>query len=106
MLMVRCPWGSRSMQRTRLPISASAPPRLTAVVVLPTPPFWLAMARTRVILVRPSGPDRTDALHQGVIIPKPRRPEVADTHLGSVFVGCVVGGRASVALLSPDRSTG
>src|SRR5437588_4029554 len=48
MLMVRWPWGSRSMQSTRRPGSARAPPRLTAVVVLPTPPFWLAMARTRV----------------------------------------------------------
>src|SRR2546430_4769248 len=30
------------MRRTRLPSSASAHPRFTAVVVLPTPPFWLA----------------------------------------------------------------
>src|SRR5713226_4525758 len=47
------------MQRTRRPVSASAPPRLTAVVVLPTPPFWLAMARTRVtplvLASRPNG---------------------------------------------------
>src|ERR1700716_4181489 len=48
MLMVRCPWGSRSIARTRCFASASAPPRFTAVVVLPTPPFWFAMARTRV----------------------------------------------------------
>src|SRR5260370_28093694 len=46
MLMVRWPWGSRSMRRTRLPSSASAHPRFTAVVVLPTPPFWLATAMT------------------------------------------------------------
>src|SRR5581483_212734 len=41
------PCGSRSTTRTRSPIAASAVPRLIAVVVLPTPPFWLAMASTR-----------------------------------------------------------
>src|SRR5271156_1730171 len=41
------PCGSRSMISTRSPTAASAVPRLMAVVVLPTPPFWLAMARTR-----------------------------------------------------------
>src|SRR5947209_1318673 len=46
MLMVRCPWGSRSMRRTRFPSSARAHPKFTAVVVLPTPPFWLATAMT------------------------------------------------------------
>src|SRR5690242_3153047 len=37
-------WGSRSTSSVRLPRSASAAARLMAVVVLPTPPFWLAMA--------------------------------------------------------------
>src|SRR5262245_58130154 len=41
------PWGSRSTISTCSPIAASAVPRLIAVVVLPTPPFWLAMASTR-----------------------------------------------------------
>src|SRR5712671_7873885 len=41
------PCGSRSMMSTRSPMAASAVPRLMAVVVLPTPPFWLAIARTR-----------------------------------------------------------
>ena len=40
------PWGSRSTTSTRSPCSASAAPRFTAVVVLPTPPFWLAIAST------------------------------------------------------------
>src|SRR5260370_38490756 len=35
------------MSRTRWPISASAAPRLTAVVVLPTPPFCMATAIVR-----------------------------------------------------------
>src|SRR3981189_2314909 len=41
------PCGSRSMISTCSPIAASAVPRLIAVVVLPTPPFWLAIAITR-----------------------------------------------------------
>src|SRR5262245_49031347 len=44
------PCGSRSTISTRSPIAASAVPRLIAVVVLPTPPFWLASASTRGIL--------------------------------------------------------
>ena len=35
------------MTRMRSPEAASAVARLTAVVVLPTPPFWLATAMTR-----------------------------------------------------------
>src|SRR5256885_8472381 len=35
------------MRRTRCPTSASAAPRLTAVVVLPTPPFCIATAIVR-----------------------------------------------------------
>src|SRR5690349_4769189 len=41
------PCGSRSMTRTLCPAAASAVARLTAVVVLPTPPFWLATAMIR-----------------------------------------------------------
>src|SRR5262249_37058182 len=41
------PCGSMSRIRTFSPMAASAVPRLMAVVVLPTPPFWLATARTR-----------------------------------------------------------
>src|SRR5271157_4519736 len=40
-------WGSMSMTRTRLSQAASAVARLIAVVVLPTPPFWLATATIR-----------------------------------------------------------
>src|ERR1039457_4407472 len=40
-------WGSQSMMRTRRPISARWAATLITVVVLPTPPFWLATARTR-----------------------------------------------------------
>ena len=41
------PCGSRSMTSVRNPSSARQAPRLTVVVVLPTPPFWLATAITR-----------------------------------------------------------
>ena len=41
------PCGSRSAMSVRYPRSARAAPRFTAVVVLPTPPFWLASAITR-----------------------------------------------------------
>src|SRR6185437_7643362 len=45
--MVRCAWGSKSTRQTRLPSSARAAPRLTVVVVFPTPPFWFINAITR-----------------------------------------------------------
>src|SRR3954452_15686835 len=47
------PCGSRSTISTCSPMAASAVPRLIAVVVLPTPPFWLAIASTR---GRPASP--------------------------------------------------
>ena len=39
------PWMSRSTSSTLWPRRASPAARLTAVVVLPTPPFWFAMQR-------------------------------------------------------------
>src|ERR1700690_1624157 len=41
------PCASRSIRSTCSPQAASAVARLMAVVVLPTPPFWLAIARMR-----------------------------------------------------------
>src|SRR5215469_7335388 len=41
------PCGSRSTTSTRLPCRARQAARLTAVVVLPTPPFWLAIVIRR-----------------------------------------------------------
>src|SRR3954468_15101748 len=38
------PWGSMSMSSVRRSAAARLAARFTAVVVLPTPPFWLAMA--------------------------------------------------------------
>ena len=45
-LIVRLPWGSMSTASTRWPDSLKATARLSAVVVLATPPFWLAKAIT------------------------------------------------------------
>ena len=42
------PCGSRSITSTRCPSWASAAATFTVVVVLPTPPFWLATTMTRV----------------------------------------------------------
>src|SRR5699024_5926643 len=39
-------WGSRSTTSTRLPSAATQDDRFTQVVVLPTPPFWFAIATT------------------------------------------------------------
>src|SRR5579864_9093709 len=44
--IVRLPCGSISTQRTRWPSSANATARFSVVVVLATPPFWLAKAIT------------------------------------------------------------
>src|SRR4030066_1584012 len=39
-------WGSRSTRRVRFSVTAREARGLTAVVVFPTPPFWLATAVT------------------------------------------------------------
>src|SRR5258708_1696017 len=54
----RFPCGSTSTSRTRRPASAREAARLIVVVVLPTPPFWLATARKRPIyVIRPNRVD-------------------------------------------------
>ena len=49
--LVAFPWGSISTSSTRRPMLARQAPTLTAVVVLPTPPFWLTIAKTRPTLL-------------------------------------------------------
>jgi hypothetical protein len=44
--LVEFPCGSESMRRTRFSAAARDAAMFTAVVVLPTPPFWFAMAIT------------------------------------------------------------
>jgi hypothetical protein len=48
--MVALPCGSMSASSTRWPDAASDAARFTQVVVLPTPPFWLATAMMRLML--------------------------------------------------------
>src|SRR3990172_4207220 len=43
--VVALPCGSRSTSSTRCLVAARLAARLTPVVVLPTPPFWLVIAR-------------------------------------------------------------
>jgi hypothetical protein len=43
MPLVAFPWESQSIKRVRFSAAASEAERLMAVVVFPTPPFWLAM---------------------------------------------------------------
>src|SRR5690625_3583480 len=62
--MVALPWGSRSTSITRLRVATREAARLTQVVVLPTPPFWLVAASilaTSLLLVQIS-----DAQHRGI----------------------------------------
>src|SRR5438552_3978771 len=47
MPLVALPCGSPSTNRVRFSAAARLAARFTAVVVLPTPPFWLAIAITR-----------------------------------------------------------
>src|SRR5258708_5633552 len=48
--LVELPWGSASMSSVLRSAVASEAARFTAVVVLPTPPFWFAIAITRDII--------------------------------------------------------
>jgi hypothetical protein len=47
-LLVRFDWASKSTNNTLCPFAARMDPILATVVVLPTPPLWLA---TEIILV-------------------------------------------------------
>ncbi len=53
------PCGSRSISSVRQPIAAIAVAILIAVVVLPTPPFWFAMA---IVIIGCFPPSRTQVL--------------------------------------------
>src|SRR5436309_11189473 len=69
--VVVLPWGSRSMRSVGCSSSASAAPRLMAVVVFPTPPFWLATA-----VVRPTSHPTREG---GRASPPPSAPEPSTT---------------------------
>src|SRR2546429_4015228 len=78
------PCGSKSTSSTRRPYAARAAPRLIVLVVLPTPPFWFAIAMIR------AGPCRSSGTGWG---------------MGRRWVTAVgSGGRRSAPRLSPDCS--
>src|SRR2546426_2163299 len=64
--------------RTRCPSWARHDPRLIAVVVFPTPPFWLATAMTRAIPLLSGG---------GLPCPPGKRVS-RDWNVGRIQVGC------------------
>src|SRR6266851_7597580 len=73
------------MSRTRCPISASAAPRLTAVVVLPTPPFCMATAIVRAKI----GPSLAEAGDSGRVLAVPK---LATSRMAPVFVIPLIAG--------------
>src|SRR5215467_192369 len=60
MAAVLLAWESQSTRRVGWPAAARQAERLTAVVVFPTPPFWLAIAMIRA--TKPSLPDTSENL--------------------------------------------
>src|SRR5579883_817738 len=73
---VRHAWGSRSTSRVRRSRSAKATPRECTVVVLATPPFWLATAGTLRNEVRRSPGSEAGHAHHGCVEDEaPRRAE-------------------------------
>src|SRR3569833_2632283 len=63
MPLVAFPWGSPPPRRAPRPAAARLAARLTAVVVLPTPPFWFAMTMTRATCPEAEIPRRARARH-------------------------------------------
>src|SRR5208282_2698212 len=61
--LVEFDWGSQSTSSVLTSAAASEAARLMAVVVLPTPPFWLATAMTRpmILFSRCCGPEYANA---------------------------------------------
>src|SRR5450755_2469255 len=79
------PCGSRSMTRTRDPCWARLAARLTALVVLPTPPFWLAIVMIRQLAGR----------GHGWSLPPPRTPAAASA-ARPIGVSCGLGGTSGI----------
>src|SRR3954468_21887873 len=71
--IVRLPCGSMSTQRTRWPSSTKATARLRVVVVLATPPFWLAKAITLALPFKTRSDHGRENPSQGVCSRRRRR---------------------------------
>src|ERR1022692_749195 len=98
------PCGSRSTTSTRDPCCASDAARLTAVVVLPTPPFWLAIVMTRHAPGRGQGRSRPPlgadpaSVTPGTVTPGTVTP-------GTVTPGTVTPGTVKPAGTGPPRAS-
>ena len=94
---VRQAWGSRSTSSTLWPSSASAAPSEATVVVLATPPFWLAIASVVVI-----------ATHHADRVAVPRTTPVCWTTCRSAPRGTalVTGATAGIGLAFAHRLAG
>src|SRR5262245_55662473 len=101
------PCGSRSTTSTWMPCSARHAARLTAVVVLPTPPFWLAMVITRQDggcgHSRSVSPSAASAAWAGVTAAI-RAGLTGDAGAGPVLTGGPWAGTVTGAWGDPDRS--
>ena len=96
-LIVRLPCGSMSTASTRCPDSANATARLSVVVVLATPPFWLANAITLALPVPGPAAGRdpeSEALFAFTVLLPSSSGSVA-RRLGSGSVACSVSGPAT-----------
>ena len=88
-LTVRLPCGSASINKTLFPVFARPTPRLTVVVVLPTPPFWFVIAITLQFSMRFPPFLEFTAIHfctaMYLCVICPRHP----THIGNTSDACL-----------------
>src|SRR5437773_8316887 len=97
------PCASRSMTRMRWPAAASAVAKLIAVVVLPTPPFWLATAtmRARRTATRARGSASAVAMLTGYLLQAKNDPPRIGTALAKPHRHCPVFAREGQFILDP-----
>src|SRR2546427_272247 len=88
--------GSRSISNTRWPSAARPRPRARVVVVLPTPPFWLATAQMRIGLLLHcrgnGGADTAASRHRRQLHRCDGGRGGVSRSCGGLFGGAVVGG--------------
>src|SRR5690554_1197356 len=80
--MVALPCGSRSITSTRRLVATSEAARLMQVVVLPTPPFWFAMAKTLPIACLPIIDEKE---LKDAFVPDSQEPEACDSYPAGNF---------------------
>src|SRR4029077_4322003 len=90
--LLALPCASRSITRMRRPAAASAVAKLIAVVVLPTPPFWLATAiiRARRAAILARGSASAVAMLTGYLLQAKNDPPRIGTALAKPHRHCTV----------------